>query len=283
MLLSGCGRLGFTDRPTPDGGADAVLACGPTVACPADALCASDQRCHPVMFRDSFDGPAIDPAWSLLRFAFAIDSAGHLTTTTSPRVGFNYGQGGNGRSGVAAIHVGDPTWTDLRAEWTQQSDASLLIVDGSLPACQHTPGVMFRMQEYSESWNAPENTMYGFSIDQGCQGPVGPTGSWGMGATWHYWIPGTGWSPASMGLGASLAGGQTTAIADAPTRFALEVRGTRIQLWSNGTQVVDYDDATTVYPAGETPLTYGGLGFTSAWEQMFWIDDVVVADLTRGR
>ena len=282
MIGAGCGRFEFQQESAPDAlDAPAVAANCTTTACPSEFLCASDQRCHPVVFQDSFDGGTIDSQWSLLRFVFDVDSNGHLETTPTTRPGFNYGQGGNGRSGVAALHIGDPTWTDLRAEWTQQSAASLLIVDGSLPACQHSPSVMYRVESYSESWNAPQNTDYGFTIDQGCTGPVGPTGSWGMSETWQYWIPGVGWSPAANGFGSSVAMGQTSAISDVPTRFALEVRGTLAQLWVGDVLVMSYDDSTHVYTNGETPLLYGGIAFSSAWEQMFWIDDVVVADLTR--
>jgi hypothetical protein len=246
--------------------------------CAADALCATDLQCHPIVFTDNFDSGAIDPAWSLLRFTFDVES-GHLQTTPTVRPGFDYGQGGNGRSAVAALHVGDASWTDLRVEWTQQAQASLGIVDPSLPACQHTPNVMWRVENYSESWNAPENTMYSWTIDQGCDGPIGPQGTWSAGATLHFWIPGQGYSTVHMGDGLTFGGGLVP-ITDTPIHFALEVRGTHTQIWADGALVYDFDDATATFPTGDGPLSFGGVGFTAAWEQMFWIDDVVIADLT---
>jgi hypothetical protein len=283
LLTSGCGRLDFTATPNaPTDGAlsdDGQASCA-VDACASDMLCASDQRCHPIVFTDNFDSGAIDPQWTLLRFVFDVEN-GHLQTTPTVRPGFNYGQGGNGRSAVAALHIGDTGWTDLRVEWTQQSQASLAIVDPSLPACQHTPSVMWRVEEYSESWNAPENTNYGWSIDQGvCGGPIGPQGSWGAGQTWHYWIPGQGWSTSAMGFGTSLASGMVP-ITDTPLHFVLEIRGTSQMIWADGALIYQFDDGSFAYQNGAAPLTYGGVGFTSAWEQMFWIDDVVIADLTR--
>ena len=284
VFVAACGRLEFRALPQVDGSigdaSTAALSCASS-ACPAQSLCASDQLCHPILFQDSFDTGSIDPQWSLLRFEFDINANGQLETLPTTRPGFNYGQGGNGRSAVAALHVGDPTWTDLRVEWTQQSEASLLIVDASLPACEHTPSMLFRLQSYSESWNAPENTLYNFAIDQGCSGPIGPTGSWGLGESWQYWIPGQGWSPVADGYGSSLGTAQTPVITDTPTRFAVEVRGTTMQVWIDGVLILTYDDSTHVYANGESPILYGGVGFSTAWEQMFWIDDVVVADLTR--
>ncbi|MDB4957946.1 MAG: hypothetical protein JWO36_5515 [Myxococcales bacterium] len=275
VLASGCGRLGFTSTPASDGLASCVIE-----ACNADSLCASDQRCHPIVFADNFDSGAIDPQWSLMRFDFGVTS-GHLQTTPNVRAGFNYGQGGNGRSAVAALHIGDTGWTDLRVEWTQQSQAALSIVDPSLPACQHTPSVMWRVEEYAESWNAPEDTMYSWSIDQGtCVGPIGPQGSWGSGQNWQFWIPGQGYNSTHMGTSTSLASGLAP-ITDTPLHFVLELRGTSQQIWADGALVYAFDDATKVYPPGDAPLSYGGVAFTSAWEQMFWIDDVVIADLTR--
>ncbi len=281
VLASGCGRVSFTtEPPAPDAAAsDAAASCAVT-GCGAEFLCATDLQCHPIVFTDNFDSGAIDPAWSLLRFTFDVES-GHLQTTPTVRPGFDYGQGGNGRSAVAALHVGDASWTDLRVEWTQQCQASLLIVDPSLPPCQHTPNVMWRIEEYSESWNAPADTMYTFAIDQGdaCNGPIGPQGTWGSGQSEGFWIPGQGYSPAHMGDSTTLGGG-VAPITDTPIHFALEVRGTATQIWADGNLVYTFDDATFAYPTGDGPLGFGGVAFSSAWEQMFWIDDVVIADLT---
>ncbi len=285
VLASACGRVSFaTEPPASDGAApdtalDTTTSCL-VQACTANALCASDLRCHPIVFADNFDSGAIDPAWSLMRFNFDVES-GHLQTMPTVRTGFNYGQGGNGRSAVAALHLGDATWTDLRVEWTQQSQASLVIVDGSLPACQHTPNVMWRAESYSESWNAAEDTIYDWTIDQGtCGGPIGPQGSWSAGATEHFWIPGQGYSSVHNGDGVTFGSGLVP-VADTPLHFALEVRGSRTQIWLEGALVFDFDDATAVFPTTTGPLTFGGVGFSSAWEQMFWIDDVAIADLTR--
>ncbi|HEY4059330.1 MAG TPA: hypothetical protein VGM39_22085 [Kofleriaceae bacterium] len=286
LLAAGCGRFDFSDShadagTTSDSPAspDAVQSCA-VDPCANDQRCASDDRCHPILFSDDFEAASINSAWSLMRFDFALDQ-GHLQTQPTVRAGFNYGQGGNGRSAVAALHIGDAAWTDIRVEWTQQSQASLLIVDSTLPACQHTPGVMYRIQDYQESWNAPQDTLYSWSIDQAaCGGPIGPQGSWGTGQTFEYWIPGTGYSSAHMGSSTQLGNGLAT-INDVPVHFVLELRGTRARVWADGVQVYDIDDATVSYPLGDAPLTSGGVAFTSAWEQMFWIDDVVVSDLTQ--
>ena len=278
-LASACGRLGFDPEPLASDGTTPDTSCL-VQPCMADALCASDLRCHPIVFTDNFDTGAIDPAWSLMRFDFDVES-GHLQTTANVRTGFSYGQGGNGRSPVAALHLGDTTWTDLRIEWTQQNQASLGIVDTSLPACQHTPNVMWRAESYSESWNAPENTMYSWTIDQGtCSGPIGPPGTWGAGATEHYWIPGQGYSPTHNGDGLTFGGGLVP-VTDTPLHFVIEVRGPRTQIWMDGALVFDFDDTTATFPADMGPLRFGGVAFSSAWEQMFWIDDVAIADLTR--
>lgn len=283
LALAGCGRIEFaptapSDTRTSDGDGDAGLASCATAACDGQSLCASDQKCHPVIFRDDFEDGAIDPAWSLMRFDFA-ETGGHLQTLTTTRSGFNYGQGGNGRSAVAGVAIGDPTWVDYRVEWTQQSQASLLFLDGSLPACQHTPNIYFRMESYEESWNAPQDTVLGFSIDQGCSGPIGPAGSWLYGGNWHYWIPGTGYSTTVSGTGYQYAGGMSPGVTDTPLRFAIEVRGTTTKLWIDGAIVIDEDDAAFAYPGGASRPAYGGVAFSSSWEQMFWIDDVVVAPL----
>jgi hypothetical protein len=282
LLAAGCGRFDFSSSHA-DGSPgladtpDALTSCA-VDACPTDQRCASDELCHPILFSDDFEGGTIKPDWSLMRFDFALVQ-GHLQTQPTVRAGFNYGQGGNGRSAVAALHIGDTSWTDVRVEWTQQTQASLLIVDGSLPACQHTPGVLYRVQSYEESWNAPQNTLYSFSIDQAaCGGPLGPQGTWGAGQTWGYWIPGTGYSPIYMGNSTQLGNG-TAVITDAAVHFVLETRGSLSTLWADGTQIFSLDDANVTYPVGVSPLSYGGVGFSSAWEQMFWIDDVVVSDL----
>ena len=271
VWLAACGRIDFNATST-------STSCS-TNACDSGFACASDLLCHPILFQDGFAGSQINADWALMRFEFAQQS-GELATTPTVRPGFNYGQFGNGRSGVAALHIGDTTWTDVRVAWTQQSLASLHIVDSSLPACQHTPSVMFRVESYAESWNAPQDTDYSWSIDQGCVGPVGPTGTWGLESAIGVWIPGQGWSATHDGTSYPLATGLDTSIVDGPVQYVIEVVGPHISIWTDDVLAVDYTDTNT-YASGQAPPSYGGVGFSSAWEQMFWISDVTVADLTR--
>ncbi len=153
-LLVGCGRVGFdAQRVDPTG--------------------------QTILFEDSFEDGVIDPEWSLLRFEFS-ESDGRLQSTPTVRPGFNYGHSGNGRGAIAALGIGDPRWIDVRVEWTQQSLASVPIVDPGLQPCEHTPSVRFRIESLTESWNEPEATHLGWSIEQGCGGSQA-TGMWGTG------------------------------------------------------------------------------------------------------
>ncbi|MBA3453859.1 MAG: hypothetical protein H0T42_12260 [Deltaproteobacteria bacterium] len=103
-------------------------------------------------------------------------------------------------------------------------------------------------------------------------------GCGGLGSTHDYWIPGSGWSATYEGAAFTLATG-TTAIVDSPVRYKLETRGRSIRIWVEGSLAVDEDTANFVYPAGTSAPAFGGVAFSSGWEQMFWIDDLIVTEL----
>jgi hypothetical protein len=94
------------------------------------------------------------------------------------------------------------------------------------------------------------------------------------------WIPGLGYSSTHDGDDYTVGAGLDPSIADAPVHFVIEAVGPHISIWTDGTLAVDMID-TTAYAQDESAPTFGGVGFSSAWEQMFSIDDVVVSDLTR--
>ena len=255
--------------------APAPRTCVVSADCPIATTCLSG-LCRDILFKDDFEDGVIAPEWSLMRFEFE-ESGGMLRSLATTRPGFAYGHSANGRSAVAALGIGS-TWTDVHVEWTQQAFASVPIVDGGLPACQHTPNFGFRVASYTESWNDPSSTYYGFAIDQGCDGPIGPPGTFGLSVTYDYFIPGFGWSPASNGTSYAITNGTITPIADAPVRFVFEAVGAHYTLEADGVPIFDVTDVD--HGAGEAPIPAGGVMFSAAWEQMFAIDDVRVVDLS---
>lgn len=68
-------------------------------------------------------------------------------------------------------------------------------------------------------------------------------------------------------------------VADAPLHFVFEARGAHYTMTVDGAPAFDFTDTT--HGGGEAPIAFGGVGFSGSWEQMFTVDDVVVADLTR--
>ncbi|MBX7193497.1 MAG: hypothetical protein K1X94_15685 [Sandaracinaceae bacterium] len=273
--------LGLDAAPPADPDAFVDLDAGPRTCvvasdCPPDTACLAG-LCRYVLFEDDFEDGVIGPEWSLMRFTFA-ETGGVLRSQPTTRPGFMYGHVGNGRSPVAAVGIG-AEWTDVHVEWTQQSFDNVPIVDSGLPACQHTPNFGFRVLAYTESWNDPFSTYYGFAIDQGCDGPIGPPGTFGLSVTYDYYIPGFGWSAASSGTGYAVTNGTISPIADAPVHFVLDVVGSHYTLSADGVMVFDVTDAP--HAGGESPIPRGGMLFSSAWEQMFALDDVEILDLSR--
>jgi len=263
-----------------DAGPDAPTApvCTTRTDCTATSLCGDDGLCHPILFADDFEDGVIAPDWGVYRFAFE-ESGGTLHTLPMARPGFDYGHRANGRSGVAAVQIGG-SWTDIRVEWRQQNLASIPIVDPSIDECEHVPQLFFRLARFSESWNAPANTFYSTSLFQGCSSRHGDHGAYNVGVAYDSWMPGYGCCPTAMGTSYGVASGTSPVpIADAPIDFVFEAVGARFRLWADGGLVWDATD--TVHDAGEMPIPAGGVGFSGIWEEMFWIDDVVIADLTR--
>jgi len=287
----------------PDGGA----------GCARDTHWPSDGTCGYVLFADAFEAPTIRSDWVLLRTEFAIQS-GHLAMLPQPRalpggMTFDYGHSANGRGGIAVLNVDGHLgrWTNYRVDWTEsmRSTDEAFGPTGPLPpgfstsGCDASVAFYFRAQAVTESWNSPPGaTFYSVGARSGAAPSCDPfRGDWSIGASNGDWIPGLGFSDAYEGFTTALlsssrdpgspnppyAGFPVTG--DVPHDYAVEVRGATMDFWIDGTDVAQVTDMPMTMTGFDGTLrthdvlTYGGVAFTGAFDELYWIDDVVVTAL----
>jgi len=257
--------------PAPDGGPD-----GGTANCKPGYHAVSTGDCKPILFSDDFESGSLPGDWQLWERTF-VETGGRINVGNGPRPGFDYGASGNGRGAILATHVGDKTWTDYRLDF----DAEVLPAGSfdpyGLSSCTRRFDMYFRVQQRTESWNDPMTT-YAIGVqtktcDQDVQGSVSF-------ASFHgYYCPGVGWGCSTAGEGRQLVTTNTPAIVDGPNHYAVEVVGNVTKFWVNGTLVFDYTDNVVPYPAGASPITFGGIDLEWIWELLGWADNVVVTDM----
>jgi hypothetical protein len=262
VALAACGRVRFDDQLQRTIDAPS----GPAIDAAPLAL-----------FADTFDGPAIAPAWSQWRRNFIAANARIEVADGAPRAGFNYGAGGNGRDAVLVTGTGNG-WTDYRYELDLEIQGHGTYNPLALPACLKHGGLMFRMTDFNESWNAPGATTYSIGlVTSNCGADV--QGSVTLSSSHGLYFTNPGCCTVAAGSSRALLSLQSSAIVDGPNHYVIDVKGNRIVFSANGTQVFDYVDSTVPYMAPAVPLVSGGVGISWDWEVMGWADNITVTPL----
>ena len=198
------------------------------------------------------------------------------------REGFNYGHQGSGRGAMIYTALGDPTWRDYSIEF----EVELQGVHASfnpygLPECFRRAEIVFRAAAFSENWNRPAITKYGFTFET-TTCPAGATqqGRWWLGREQDYYYPGTGWRSNHAGCSSQLSSGSSEAILDGINQVRIDCVGNRIQIWFNEQIVLDHtDDLTTCSPQDYGPILWGGFGLWTHFEDMIRFRNVAVTPL----
>lgn len=220
--------------------------------------------------------------WDPYRIQWAIQD-GWMQSLPLVREGFNYGHSGSGRGAMIYTHLGDPTWRDYSVEF----DVELLGIHPTfnpygLPACFRRAELVFRATAFSENWNRPVITKYGFTFEPTTCG-TGDTiqGRWWLGRQQdYYYYPGTGWKPTYAGCSTQLASGSSDAILDGVNHVRIDCIGNRFQIWFNGESVVDFtDDVVACSPQNYGAIQYGGFGMWTHFEDMIRFRNVTVTHL----
>ncbi len=205
--------------------------------------------------------------WDPLRIAFAVED-GRLMTLPKPRAGFQYGHSGHGRDSVIVANLGDEAWRDYAVEFdfgTSPPDRSWNPF--GIDDLNRGLYVMFRLQDFKESWNEPGLTGYRFTVNA--------KGGWGLSRGHNVYCPSRkGYSAPLKNSSVPLATGQEAPIlADGRNHLRLEVQGRRIRIWLNDQEVVDCTDDEDPSEAGHRPFDYGGIALSWRYESMGWIEN----------
>ncbi len=234
------------------------------------------------LFVDTFSNGTWQPSWSLFRMKFAVVN-GRLEAQDAAEPGFLYGSGGNGRGAIALVGIGMSSWTSYRfgLDIEALESASFAGTRG-IPSCYRGFALLFRVQAFNKSWNAPSTTCYFLGIDtRTCTG-ISVQGKWELHRHHDFWMTGTGYDIAKLQGGAvKLRAGNSPYIIDGQNRMEVSVKGNQISILANGKVVDAFTDAAITPDSGVTygPLGYGGVGVQFGWDTRGWIDNVTVDPL----
>jgi hypothetical protein len=189
-----------------------------------------------------------------------------LVSLPKARPGFNYGHGGNGRGPLLVTNVGNSDWKDYSLEFE-------FCVTGVDPAFNpyglgqdyHDGAILFHVADAKESFNEPGLSAYILSIHG--------DGSWELESTYNdYCAQPVGWGNPQSDSRRTLASGAHLLIdREFGNLYRIDVSGRRIQIWIDGTPIVDLlDDAMDKAIGGQT-IDHGGVALLGGYDAMFWV------------
>jgi len=191
---------------------------------------------------------------------------GALVSLPKARPGFNYGHSGNGRGPLLATNIGNSDWKDYSLEF----DFCVTGVDPSfnpygLGADYHDGAIMFHVADAKESFNERGLSAYILSLHG--------DGSWDLAATYNdYCAQPVGWgSPVNDGQRKLAAGTGLAVDRQLGNKVRIDVSGRRIQVWIDGTPIVDLVDDTMDKTIGGQRLDHGGVVLMGGFDAMFWV------------
>jgi hypothetical protein len=204
-----------------------------------------------------------------MRMQFVVDKDNFLRVVSAPRTGFNYGHSGDGRGAAAFLHIGDKEWKDYRVEMYIWGGGAGEFNPHKVDDCANGSfQIYFRTEDYKENWNQPSRTSYMVTLNtapQRCEGKAWPESS-------LYRV--NNWSAANQKEIKELAkiDGRLWK-ADVANHVIIEVQGRNISIMINGGHALGY------YDDDPQALFYGGMGVQWNWENLGWIDNVIVTKL----
>lgn len=206
--------------------------------------------------------------WTPWRTTFAVQGD-KLVTMPGARPGFNYGHSGDGRDSLLMSNIGSPDWKDYSVEFEYcMSGVDPAFNPHGLPLDHRSGAILFHIADAKESWNECGGSMYGLGLNS--------AGGWTLGCSYNQCRRGSrGHDDAPAASVRPLAEGQGLKLDPKNgNKFRIDVCGTRIQVWVDGTQIVDMRDEKMGEPVGGQTLDHGGIGFLWTWECMGWVRQV---------
>ena len=186
--------------------------------------------------------------WDLMRTGWKVED-GKLASQRYARPGFHYGHGANGRGALAITGIGDRSWDDYEVAFDfKMLPANREFYHAHIPGDSRGISLVFRAKLLAESWNQP-HTCYSFGLR--------PSGSWSLGVSEDYYMPGHGWSANRKGKTEQLGSGKSESCQDASEgRLRLRVKGNTIAVWLNDEKLIEHTHVGEVVE----PIPYGGFG-----------------------
>ena len=211
--------------------------------------------------------------WTPWRTAFEIQKD-KLVSLPKARPGFNYGHGGNGRGPWLMSNIGNADWKNysMEVEYCMSGVNPAFNPYGLPPDCR-AGGIMFHVADLKESWNQSGWSSYRLSLSG--------DGSWGLGCMYNLYCR------VSSGYGDWRGDGERTLAAGKGlkldsqngNKIRIDVRGTRIQVWVDGTRIADVQDEKMRDSIGGKTLDHGGVGFDWVHDSMGWIRNFSVKQM----
>ncbi len=209
----------------------------------------------------AFDGQH----WHAWRTQFAL-RGDKLVSLPKARAGFNYGSDGGGRGPLLFSNVGNRKWKDYRAEF----EFCVAGIDPAfnpyeLPLDYHDGEIWFHVADAKESWNERGASAYILGVHG--------DGTWFLRGTYNEYCA----VPRGFGLRRKdgerrLAEGAGLKIdCENGNKYAVEVKGQRIQVWIDGEKIADVIDERMGETIGGQTLDHGGIGFVWGYDTMGWI------------
>lgn len=184
------------------------------------------------------------------------------------RPGFSYGHGGNGRSATVATNIGNADWKDYSVEFDYgMTGVNPALNPHQLPLDYRGGSILFHVADAKESWNEKGWSSYGLNFSG--------DGSWSLSCAYNsYCKTASGFGdPVSEGNRALAEGKGLNHDPLSGNKIRIDVIGTRIQIWVDGTKIADIRDEKMGEPMGGQTLDHGGIGFTWDYECMGWISN----------
>lgn len=238
-----------------------ALIVGLSLALTAPASAASPRLHAPWVFRDNFTKTP-DPNW-IFQNRYGMIGLGSLI------IGGPYMPNAVGRDGWALTHVGDRSWRNYQFSdtYNTQNVGTLPPWPNGLPGCcpnAHQALFDFRVAAAS---NNIKQSMYEVQVWDPGQGD--PTGGLCGGGTLASGLVGL-----AKYTNGTIQGLKTTCSSNShvgTNAIRITVNGGDIAVSVNGRQVLSYHDAH--------PISYGGVGLQTIWENTGWFGPVVVKGL----
>jgi RNA polymerase sigma factor (sigma-70 family) len=212
-------------------------------------------------------------SWHPWRTAFTV-RGNRLISLPKAAPGFKYGGGDSGRGPELWTHIGDAKWKDYRAEFEYcVTGPDSRFNPYGLPSDYHEGQIAFHVADAKESWNEKGKSMYMLAV-------LG-NGDWELHCMCNeYCAVKSGWGDLrSDGARTLLKGKGLNVDRVNGNKFAIEVRGQRIQIWVDGDQIVDVVDDKMGQTFGGMTLDHGGVGFTWGMDAMGWVRNFSVKQL----